>query len=325
MKTQTLKIPKLNINRLNEQSTHFQTSRTRLNSEGLGYTFRACKEKISKSYNQRDDYIYELNNTLKINYEMISIMLKTQNIPNLSEKMIKIKELQSRREKLNKNKRDLRMKILINSQIKEEAKRRKEENISAYVDKIECLNENGKKKNITYKRNQKKFDEVEIYVNKKCDKLYKWKKNFNDFEILPFIYDNESFLYQKRELYSMIKSLNVEIEIVLRENVALKQRENYIEDNNSTSSHNKYSDIVKSYTVKNKYLTSYKNSLFDMFNILTAKVQVSNVKNNIMKCIDSNNSNNRSLISDIAIDSSMCKNPNNVWDISCIEHTDDNN
>ena len=48
----------------------------------------------------------------------------------------------------------------------------------------------------------------------------------------------------------MIKSLNVEIEIVLRENVALKQRENYIEDNNSTSSHNKYSDIVKSYTVK---------------------------------------------------------------------------
>ena len=114
----------------------------------------------------------------------------------------------------------------------------------------------------------------------------------------------------------MIKSLNVEIEIVLRENVALKQRENYIEDNNSTSSHNKYSDIVKSYTVKNKYLTSYKNSLFDMFNILTAKVQVSNVKNNIMKCIDSNNSNNRSLISDIAIDSSMCKNPNNVWDIS---------
>ena len=37
----------------------------------------------------------------------------------------------------------------------------------------------------------------------------------------------------------MIKSLNVEIEIVLRENVALKQRENYIEDNNSTSSHNK--------------------------------------------------------------------------------------
>ena len=123
----------------------------------------------------------------------------------------------------------------------------------------------------------------------------------------------------------MIKSLNVEIEIVLRENVALKQRENYIEDNNSTSSHNKYSDIVKSYTVKNKYLTSYKNSLFDMFNILTAKVQVSNVKNNIMKCIDSNNSNNRSLISDIAIDSSMCKNPNNVLDISCIEHTDDNN
>ena len=98
MKTQTLKIPKLNINRLNEQSTHFQTSRTRLNSEGLGYTFRACKEKISKSNNQRDDYIYDLNNTLKINYEMISIMLKTQNIPNLSEKMIKIKELQSRRE-----------------------------------------------------------------------------------------------------------------------------------------------------------------------------------------------------------------------------------
>ena len=74
MKTQTLKIPKLNINRLNEQSTHFQTSRTRLNSEGLGYTFRACKEKISKSNNQRD--VYDLNNTLKINYEMISIMLE---------------------------------------------------------------------------------------------------------------------------------------------------------------------------------------------------------------------------------------------------------
>ena len=151
--------------------------------------------------------------------------------------MIKIKELQSKRENLYKTTRELRMKILVDSQIKEEAKRRKEENISAYVDKIECLNENGKKKNITYKRNQKKFDEVEIYVNKKCDKLYKWKKNCNDFEILPFIYDNESYLYQKRELYSMIKTLSTEIEIVLRENVALKQRENYIED--STSSHNK--------------------------------------------------------------------------------------
>ena len=111
----------------------------------------------------------------------------------------------------------------------------------------------------------------------------------------------------------MIKSLNVEIEIVLRENVALKQRENYIEDNNSTSSHNKYSDIVKSYTVKNKYLTSYKNSLFDMFNILTAKVQVSNVKNNIMKCIDSNNSNNRSLISDIALTPQCVKIPIAFW------------
>ena len=78
-------------------------------------------------------------------------------------------------------------------------------------------------------------------------------------------------------------------------------------------------DVVKWYSKINE------REGFDMFNILTAKVQVSNVKNNIMKCIDSNNSNNRSLISDIAIDSSMCKNPNNVWDISCIEHTDDNN
>lgn len=51
MKNQTLKIPRLNIKTINEQSTHFQTSQTGLNGEGLGYTFRACKEKIHRSNN----------------------------------------------------------------------------------------------------------------------------------------------------------------------------------------------------------------------------------------------------------------------------------
>ena len=133
MKSTKLRIPKIDLKKLNtssktnEQSTHFQTARTPMNC--LSYTFRACKEKARKSKYETNSYLFDLKNTLTLNLQMISTMLTSMSKPirNLDKKINAITALTSKVDRLNKEKETLRMKILVDSQIKEEAKRRKDE------------------------------------------------------------------------------------------------------------------------------------------------------------------------------------------------------
>ena len=155
MKSTTLKIPKIDLKKLNtssktnEQSTHFQTARTPMNC--LSYTFRACKEKAKKSKYETNSYLFDLKNTLTLNLQMISTMLTSMSNPirNLDKKINAITALTSKVDRLNKEKETLRMKILVDSQIKEEAKRRKDENIGMYAEESDELSESVKKKKTT--------------------------------------------------------------------------------------------------------------------------------------------------------------------------------
>ena len=343
MKSTTLKIPKIDLKKLNtssktnEQSTHFQTARTPMNC--LSYTFRACKEKAKKSKYETNSYLFDLKNTLTLNLQMISTMLTSMSKPirNLDKKINAITALTSKVDRLNKEKETLRMKILVDSQIKEEAKRRKDENIGMYAEESDELSESVKKKKTTIKRLQKKFNEVEIYVQRECQKIPKYKKMFIDYEIVPFLTDNEDLLSKKNELYTQIKMLDTEVNLVLKENIELKKREEFITTEDLDSARNngstKYSELVKSYTVKNKYLLKYKNNLSEMLNAMNTKVRASNVKNNLMKFIENDNNDNTMNKSvsycDIVVDTANSRKPNNInnniWDISCIEKVNDDN
>ena len=114
-----------------EQSTHFQTARLP-QTEGLSYTFKVFHDKVKKSKIDSNNYIYDLDNTMNINLEMIqnilsSINLNTENKKKLYEKIKKIKELFEKKQNLKKIKNQYQSKILLQNQILQETKRGKEE------------------------------------------------------------------------------------------------------------------------------------------------------------------------------------------------------
>lgn len=259
-----------------------------------------------------------------------------------------IKELYNKIENLTKIKSTLRSKLLCDNQIAEEAKRRKEENLSIYGEQVEEINENLKKKHTIIKRLQKKFNEVEIYVQRECQKVPKWKKYFCDFEIVPFLCENETLQYKKKDLYAKIKGLDNEFKIILKENIELKKREEFITEDTDTNPDkgNKYKELIKLLSMKNKFLTNEKSRLVSVIGHITSKIHLNNVKTKLLKCLNENvppnsnsneNNNNNNMnksvsYCDIVVDTANSKfkashqfNTNNNWDISCIEKANDDN
>ena len=84
----------------------------------------------------------------------------------LLEHFTKIQKLYEKKKKLRKKMGELNGKILITKQIIEEAKRRNDENHLYYRDQILELNDNVSKKTSLVKQFQKKFNEVEIFIQR---------------------------------------------------------------------------------------------------------------------------------------------------------------
>ena len=363
MKVPQMKIPKIDIKKLNlnalsrnlppEQSTHYHTARLP-NSEGLGYTFRAHKEKVTKSQKDTANYLYDLQKTFHLNFHMISDLLPTTSLPpsnkeQLSSILTKVVSLIKKREKLFKDKLHQKMKILVDTQILEETKRSNEESTSFYHEKLNELKENVKKKKTLIKKIHKKFNEVETYVQRECLKFPKWKKVFNEFEIIPFLCDNEHYQGVKGSLYTKIKELDINVKMILKENIELKKREEYIQTEeelnnantnaskryaNCITEGNKYNELVKLYTLKNKYLTTQKDVLFTLLEKAQAQMHVNIVKNNLIKNLqkEEENTTKQEEVSysygDMCLDTLQSKNhPEgkkiHQWDISCIEQEEE--
>ena len=95
---------------------------------------------------------------MSLNLELIDNILPTIHFKNIEErkkikeKLLNINILVKKRINLLKSKKEIQSKILVDNQIIEEEKRRKDENLSLYEDKIEEIKDNIDKKIIFIKR-----------------------------------------------------------------------------------------------------------------------------------------------------------------------------
>lgn len=204
--------------------------------EGIDYTFRNAmnslfglnrkvkqqndgddlKKEVNQNFNKLpkkkleiENHIKDLENTLKINQEYIYniilvLPIKQKKKKKLIDTLERIKLLCNEKKKFRKEEVDISSKILINKQIIEEIKRRYNENLIFQNDKISNFKENVNKKTILVKNFLKKFNELEIFVQRECvypenkEKYGKWKT----FTVTPFMKKNE-FLIKKKKIYEI--------------------------------------------------------------------------------------------------------------------------
>ena len=227
-------------------------------------------------------HISDLENTVLINQECITKMLPvlelSQNEKNkLSSIISKISDYFKEKKKYRKIKSEINSKMLINKQIIEEIKRRRDEGYLMYKEQISNLSESVIKKTNLVKQFQKKFSEVEIFIQRECqtdehiDKYGKWKT----FTIIPFMRKNEDILKKKCFYEDKVNNRNKDIENTQKENVELKEKKEKI--NNDNDNNNNINVINENNNDENEN----KNKVKEYYEKL---MELNNKKIELMKC-----------------------------------------
>jgi hypothetical protein len=186
----------------------------------------------------------------------------------------KMKVLFHKKKALREEKYKLRGKLLMDKQILEEQKRRHEENNAYYTEQIDEIKEQADKKDSFIKQFEKKFNEVEIYVQReaKNNSNNKWDQ-FLDFEIIKFIEENENMQRKKSKTGEEIITIEEDIKEILRENVELKKRDEYIDiSDDYDSKKSKYKSLIKIYKAKIKFMERNSEHLRNVLNKLNCKL-----------------------------------------------------
>ena len=279
---------------------------------------------------------------MSLNLELIDNILPTVHFKNIEErkkmkeKLHNINILVKKRINLLKSKKDLQSKILVDNQIIEEEKRRKDENLSLYEDKIEEIKNNIDKKIIFIKRFQKKYNDIEIYIRRECLVFPRWKKIFSEYEIITFLIENENLIRLKNELYKDIKNYDSYLKHLIKENIELKKRDECVysfeENKFGNEDNNKYNELINEYNSKYKFLLNNVNKIKNKFKNITYKYNnISNyfqIKNNESNIVSNNNINdtieeknlNITNITNTIYGSNISKisKKEQIWDISAI-------
>ena len=201
--------------------TSFKSSSTSVTSQSFIKRFSSVKSRPTRS----ESYPSDLKHTLLLTFQMISTVLQgKENV--LLEKVKKIEETQRKKDKLRKEKKKVKTKILLDSQICEENKRRKEESETVFDNEIEEQKESVKNKDIFFKQYRKKFNDIESYIQRECKKFPKWKRLFMEYEILPFLLENEEMSNKKKALENEINSANIKLNLVRQ--LCLFKYKNYL-------------------------------------------------------------------------------------------------
>ena len=163
------------------------------------------KERIRRKNNLKiQQHISDLENTVLINQECINNMIPLLHLKQTQKKKLisslkNISNYFNEKKSYRKKKNEICSKILINKQIIEEIKRRRDEGYLMYKDQMTNLSENVTKKTSLVKQFQKKFSEVEIFIQRESqteehiEKYGKWKT----FTVIPFMKRNEDILKKK--------------------------------------------------------------------------------------------------------------------------------
>ena len=288
-----------------------------------------------------NNYIYDLDNTIMINFDLIKQVLLTvqfNNNNNIKKKVNKIINLYNKRKEMKNKKNEIKGKILVHNQILEENKRRNEESLELYSREYKDLYNAIEKKVLIIKKFQKRYDEVEEYIQNQSKFLPKYKM-FRDLEILPFIIENENLVLIKIDLIEDIENLKLIISSALKENINLKKINYLLNNNENEIKNNKYDELIEIYKCKcnyennkrkklKKYLSKIKNP-YILFPI-NKKNFYKSISNNITEYLNSektlvsiisnNNKGDNCIISNL---SRLTQKSNKGWDISYIEKKDD--
>ena len=190
--------------------TSFKSSSTSVTSQSFIKRFSSVKSRPIRS----ESYPSDLKHTLLLTFQMIRTLLQGKENCALLDKVKKIEETQSKKEKLREKKKQIKTKILLDSQICEENKRRKEENTTVFDSEIEEQKESVKNKDMFFKQYRKKFNDIESYIQRECKKFPKWKRLFMEYEILPFLLENEEMSNKRKALESEINIATIKLNLV---------------------------------------------------------------------------------------------------------------
>jgi hypothetical protein len=200
---------------------------------------------------------------LKIILDVNKLLDINQNKKNLIIERIKIiKILFDKYQLMRKEINNKKSKNLVNNQIYEELKRRRIEIKTLFEDKINDINSFVKKKSIILKTTQKKFKEIQIYVKRESQNYIKYRKQFINFDINSFIFDNECLMKYKKRLNDDIKKNKYIINVLLDEIIILKNRKLKLKvDDKKKFDENKNNNKLNFHDKFNKYLLCKKEEI----------------------------------------------------------------
>jgi hypothetical protein len=236
----------------------------------LDYTFTSHRSQLSNSKGptKSKEYIYDLTNTWELNLGLLETLIKGQNkYDEFSNVLQNIKKLFQKKKHLRTEVSNMKGKLLIESQICEEVKRKIEENHEYYKDQLKEIEENDSNKEEYIKIFEKKLKEVEIYIQKNTKNSINSKfEIYKDFKMDDFIGTNTEYMRRKEELYKELDKINYQISEIKRENQEYNEEEDEYRTNyNAQQEINKkvaeyskfYKNQIKVIEMRNKLLKSY--------------------------------------------------------------------
>ena len=254
-------------------------------------------ERIRRKNNLKiQQHISDLENTVLINQECINNMIpllkfKQPEKNKLINSLKQISNYFNEKKIYRKKKSEINSKMLINKQIIEEIKRRRDEGYLMYKEQMSNLSESVTKKTSLVKQFQKKFSEVEIFIQRESqteehiEQYGKWKT----FTVIPFMKRNEDILKKKCFYEEEVNKKKKEIENLEKENAILKdKKEINLNINKSEKIIKEYYEKVLEINKKEKELMkcflniiSEKNSKKEIIPTFKSKNPISNLDINI--------------------------------------------
>ena len=228
-------IPKLNFQKINfndfdkNNNNGFQTERitNKKINNGLCYTFKMIKEKILTLNMDPKSYIYDLQNTMCINLNIIDNILPNVRFQNsgqrkkLVDNLKRINILFNMKLNLYKSKENFKNKIISKNSILDNNKMKNKEIINTYkkeMEQILCKIDNNLN---LIKKKEKKFKEIEIFISREFNKNINF--NNDEFEMLNFVNENENLNKKKLLINNKINNLKNLNEKFKSENKILKE------------------------------------------------------------------------------------------------------
>ena len=255
-------------------------ARANTSFEGIDYTFRRKfdsifykdnKEEINRIKQRKNEiqinqHIFDLEKTILLNQEIInkiipSLTLKENEKQKLLNSVSAIYNYFNKKKEYRQNIKSISGKILMNKQIIEEIKRRKDEVVFFHTDQIHNMEASVTKKGGAVKLFQKKFNEVEIFIQNESksieneEKYGKWKS----FTIIPFMKKNEDLLKRKCFYEQEVNKLKEKIELIEKESNSIEENNKIIKNNKNIINDNDKSKYIENYYNNNSKL--YENSI----------------------------------------------------------------